>query len=55
VGFTNSINSASRIMFKKLKFDEDEDPSIIFLSKFTVDLLGEMSKKLTLINKKIKN
>lgn len=54
-GFSNSINVAGRTLFKKLKFDEEEDPTIIFLSKFTIDLIGEMSKKLNLVNKKIKN
>lgn len=42
-------------MFKKLKFDEEEDPTIIFLSKFIVDLLAEMNKKLNFVAKKIKN
>ena len=54
-GYTNSINTACRNLFKKLKYDEDEDPTIIFLSKFVVDLLTEMSKKFSLVSKKVKN
>lgn len=42
-------------MFRKLKVDEEEDPSIIFLSKFTIDLLAELTKKLQLVVKKITN
>ena len=51
----SEINLTCRQMFKRLKVDEEEDPNIIFLSKFTIDLLGEFSKKLNLVVKKIGN
>lgn len=53
--FSNSVNGACRNLFKKLRYDEDEDPSIIFLSKFVVDMLGEITKKFNLVTKKVKN
>lgn len=36
-----------------MKIDETEDESIIFLSKYIIDILNELSKKITAINKKI--
>lgn len=53
--FSQSLNQSCRQMFQKLKVDEDEDQSIIFLSKFIIDLLTELSKKLVVITKKIEN
>lgn len=53
--FANTITTACRNLFKKLRYDEEEDPSVIFLSKFVVDMLGEMAKKFGVVTKKIKN
>jgi hypothetical protein len=52
-GFTSEITTACRRFFKKLKIDETEDESIIFLSKYIIDILNELSKKMGSINKKI--
>ena len=53
--FNTSISQVSRKMFRQLKLDDKEDPSIVFLSKFTIDLLGELSKKLNWVVKKLGN
>ena len=53
--FGQSLNHSCRQMFQKLKIDEDEDQTIVFLSKFIIDLLTELSKKLVAITKKIEN
>lgn len=52
-GFTGELSGACRNYFRKLKVDEHEDENIIFLSKFIVDILNELSKKIQIINKKI--
>lgn len=53
--FNSSINLTCRHMMRKLKVDEEEDQTVSFLSRFMIDLLGELSKKLNLIIKKIGN
>ena len=52
-GFSSEISNACRTFFRKLKIDENEDESIIFMSKYIIDILNELSKKITIINKKI--
>lgn len=51
--FSESLNKLCRQMFKKSKNDEDEDPNIVFLNKFVIDLLVELTKKVNQVNKKI--
>jgi hypothetical protein len=53
--FSQSLSFECRQLFQKLKVDEDEDQGIVFLSKFIIDLLNELAKKLMLITKKINN
>lgn len=52
-GFSGDIANACRNFFRKLKIDENEDENIIFMSKYIIDILNELSKKITIINKKI--
>lgn len=52
-GFSTDLTSACRSFFRKLKIDETEDENIIFLSKYIIDILNELSKKIHSINKKI--
>jgi hypothetical protein len=52
-GFSSEISNACRNFFRKLKIDENEDESIIFMSKYIIDILNELSKKINIINKKI--
>lgn len=52
-GFSTDITNACRRFFKRLKVDESEDESIIFLSKYIIDILNELSKKLAIINRKV--
>jgi hypothetical protein len=52
-GFSSDITNACRRFFKRLKVDESEDESIIFLSKYIIDILNELSKKLAIINRKL--
>jgi hypothetical protein len=52
-GFSADITTACRRFFKRLKVDESEDESIIFLSKFIIDILNELAKKVAAINKKM--